>query len=97
MTFPLTRLSTLATVALSTFTMFAAAPDNYVPQYGGFCAYGVSINKLLPVDISTAQVRDGKLYFNLNPAIRIKFDADFAGNVVKANENWPGLRAKNAK
>lgn len=77
--------------------MFAAAPDKYVPQFGGFCAYGVSINKLLPVDISTAQVRDGKLYFNLNPAIRIKFDADFAGNVAKANQNWPGLKEKNAK
>lgn len=76
---------------------FAAAPEKYVPQFGGFCAYGVAINKLLPVDISTHQVRDGKLYFNLNPAIRVKFDADFAGNVAKANENWPALKEKNAK
>lgn len=77
--------------------MFAAAPDKYVPQYGGFCAYGVSINKLLPVDISTAQVRGGKLYLNLNPAIRTTFDADLAGNGAKANENWPGLKEKSAR
>ncbi len=75
--------------------LFAKAPQSYVAQFGGFCAYGVSINKLLPIDITTAQVRDGKLYFNLNPAVRVKFDADFAGNVAKATANWPGLVAKN--
>lgn len=76
---------------------FIAAPDSFVPQFGGFCAYGVSINKLLPVDITTAQVRDGKLYFNLNPGVRVKFDEDFVGNVAKANANWPALKQKYAK
>ncbi len=41
--------------------MFLADPDRFAPQYGGFCSYGVSIDILLPVDISTAQVRNGKL------------------------------------
>ncbi len=68
-----------------------------MPQFGGFCAYGVAINKVLPVDISTWQVRNGKLYFNLNPDIRIKFDADFDGNLAKAKKNWPGLVEKYAK
>lgn len=77
--------------------LFLKAPDKYAAQYGGFCAYGVSINKLFPVDISTAQIRNGKLYLNLNPDVRIKFDADFEGNVARANQNWPGLKAKNAK
>lgn len=77
--------------------LFTANPDKYVPQFGGFCAYGVSINKVLPVDISTWQVRHGKLYFNLNPDIRIKFDADFDGNLAKAKKNWPGLVEKYGK
>lgn len=77
--------------------LFTEKPDEYVPQFGGFCAFGVSINKLLPVDISTWQVRNGKLYFNLNPDIRIKFDADFEGNVAKAVKNWPELVKKNTK
>ena len=77
--------------------LFTESPDKYVPQFGGFCTFGVSINKLLPVDISTWQVRDGKLYLNLNPDIRTKFDADFEGNVAKATKNWPGLFKKNAK
>lgn len=70
---------------------FLANPDRYAPQYGGFCAYGVSINILLPVDITTAQVRNGKLYLNVNAAILEKFNADFAGSVERADANWPGL------
>jgi YHS domain-containing protein len=74
--------------------LFETAPEKYVPQFGGYCAYGVSIDKLLPVDITKWQVRDGKLYFNLNPAVRTKFDEDFEGNVAKAHANWPGLVKK---
>lgn len=75
---------------------FEQSPEKYIPQFGGYCAYGVSIGKLLPVDISTWQVRDGKLYFNLNPDIRTKFDAAFEDNVSKARGNWPGLVEKHS-
>ena len=77
--------------------LFTENPDKYVPQFGGFCAFGVAIDKLLPVDISTWQVRDGKLYLNLNPDILKKFNADFGGNVAKADKNWPGLLKKHKK
>jgi len=70
---------------------FMADPDRYAPQYGGFCAYGASLNILLPVDITTAQVRNGKLYLNVNAEILEKFNADFEGSVSRANINWPGL------
>ena len=40
--------------------MFEANPAKYAPQTGGFCAYGVSVGALFPVDISTWQIRDGK-------------------------------------
>jgi nicotinamidase-related amidase len=76
---------------------FLADPDRYAPQYGGFCAYGVSINMLLPVDITTAQVRRGKLYLNVNADILEKFNADFEGSVSRANSNWPGLFQEHAR
>src|SRR5580658_2115323 len=76
---------------------FTANPDKYCPQYGGFCAYGVGLNKLFPVDIDTWQVRNGKLYLNLNKSVLKKFNADFDGNVAKAEINWPGLVAKYGK
>jgi len=76
---------------------FQADPDRYAPQYGGFCAYGVSINILLPVDITTAQVRHGKLYLNVNADILEKFNADFQGSVTRANTNWPALFDQHAE
>lgn len=75
--------------------LFTVSPDKYVPQYGGFCAFGVSRDALAPVDISTWQVRNGKLYLNFDHDIMKKFDADFDGNVAKADTNWPGLVQKN--
>ena len=77
--------------------LFESAPEKYTPQCGGFCAFGVSVGALFPVDISTWQIRDGKLYLNLNQAILKKFNADFDANVAKANANWPDLVAKHGK
>ena len=77
--------------------LFTENPGKYAPQFGGFCAFGVALDKLFPVDISTWQVRDGKLYLNLNPDILKKFNADFAGNVAKADKNWPGVVDNNTK
>jgi YHS domain-containing protein len=77
--------------------LFTASPEKYAPQTGGFCAYGVGLGKLFPVDITTWQVRGGKLYLNLNQDILKKFNEDFAGNVAKAEKNWPGLVKKHGK
>lgn len=75
--------------------LFEENPGKYAPQYGGFCAYGVGRGALFPVDIDTWQVRNGKLYLNLNTSVLEKFNSDFDGNVTKAEMNWPGLVAKN--
>lgn len=77
--------------------LFEQNPDTYAPQYGGFCAYGVSVGALFPVDISTWQVRDGKLYLNKNADVLKLFNADPGGNITKADRNWPGLVARNGK
>ena len=77
--------------------LFAANPEKYVPQFGGFCAFGVAEGKLFPVDISTWQVRDGKLYLNLNPDVLKAFNADLKGKLAKATQNWSGLVKQNSK
>ena len=71
--------------------MFTADPDKYAPQFGGYCTYGVSVGALFPVDITTWQVRNDKLYLNLNPAILEIFNKGFDKNVANATEKWPGL------
>ena len=49
------------------------------------------------MDITTWQVRNEKLYLNLNQDILKKFNADFDANVAKADKNWPTLVKKHAK
>jgi YHS domain-containing protein len=73
---------------------FKTDPEKYVPQFGGYCAYGASEGALFPVDINTWQVRNGKLYLNLNPTILGEFNKNFDLDVAKAEKNWPDLVAK---
>ena len=77
--------------------LFQGSPERYLPQYGGYCAYGASRGALAPVQISTWQVRNGKLYLNKDAGVRERFDADFPGNVAKADANWPSLLAEHGK
>jgi len=76
---------------------FEKAPEKYAPQFGGFCAYGAAVGALFPVDVDTWQVKDGKLYLNLNPAILKEFNKDLKGNITKAEGNWGELEKKNTK
>ncbi len=68
---------------------FDAEPDKYAPKYGGFCAFGVSVGKKLPVQINTWQVVDDHLYLNYNKDVEKKFKKDVPGNIAKAEKNWP--------
>jgi YHS domain-containing protein len=77
--------------------LFTGNPEKYAPQYGGFCAFGVGLDAIFPVDINTWQIRNGKLYLNLNHDILEKFNADFEGNLAKAEKNWPGLVQKSGR
>jgi YHS domain-containing protein len=78
-------------------SQFDADPEKYAPQFGGFCAYGAALGALFPVDISTWQIRNGKLYLNLNPAISAEFNKDPAAFIAKAEKNWPGLLKKHSQ
>ena len=73
---------------------FEANPDRYVPQYGGFCAFGVSVGAKFDGDPRLFRIVDGKLYFNLNPEIRAQWIKDIPGNIKKANRNWTQIGDK---
>ena len=77
--------------------MFEAKPHKYVPQFGGFCAYGAAVGALFPVETDTWQIHKGKLYLNLNPTILDVFNKDIDTNIAKAHKNWKELVRKNGK
>jgi YHS domain-containing protein len=71
---------------------FEAKPERYVPQYGGFCAYGVSVGKKFDGDPSLARVRNGALYLFLNEDIVALYDKDPAGTLKNAERHWATIR-----
>jgi YHS domain-containing protein len=76
---------------------FDASPAKYEPQFGGYCAYGTSKGKLVPVEIDAFQVVDGRLLMQKNKDIRDSFNEDTKGNLKLADDKWPGLVEKNGK
>ncbi len=70
---------------------FASNPEAYAPQYGGFCAWAVSQGYTAEVDPTAWKIVDGKLYLNYDNNIQQKWAKDIAGNIAKANQNWPGV------
>lgn len=76
---------------------FLRQPDKYLPAYGGYCAFGVSIGKLFPVEIDTWEIIDGRLTLQFSQDIKKMFAEDKAGNLRKAEANWPKLVAQETK
>ena len=71
---------------------FEQQPEKYLPAYGGYCAYGVSLGVLAPVDIGTWEIIDGRLHLQFSVATKGKFDENRDGCILKANENWERIR-----
>lgn len=76
---------------------FDKEPDKYAPAFGGFCAYGVSRNKLVGVDLEAFQIVEGRLLLQYSKGVRNDFNKDPQGNLVRADQNWPGLVAQKGK
>jgi YHS domain-containing protein len=77
--------------------LFKAEPTKYEPAFGGYCAYGVSREKLVEVDVNAFQIVDGKLLLQYSKGVRDNFNKDTKGNLSKAEKNWPGLVEKKGK
>ena len=76
---------------------FDADPAKYEPQFGGYCAFGVSRGKLVEIDVTATQIVDGRLLLQYSPGVRDDFNKDAAGNLKKADANWPKLVEKKGK
>lgn len=68
---------------------FAAEPERYAPQYGGFCAYGMAKGYKATTSPEAFTIVDGKLYLNYNLDVRDRWQKDVPGFIVQADRNWP--------
>ena len=77
--------------------LFKSNPEKYAPQFGGFCAMGVALEKKLDVDPKAFRIVDNKLYLNLNSDVQKKWLTDVPGNINTAESNWPEIKTKTAQ
>ena len=73
---------------------FERDPERYLPAYGGYCAFGVAINKKFVGDPEVWKIVDGTLYLNLDKNIQSNWNQDIQGNITKADWNWTGIKDK---
>lgn len=73
---------------------FAASPEKYAPQFGGYCAWAVGHNYTADADPEAWRVVDGKLYLNYNRSVQQKWEQDRAKWIEEGHRNWPHLHKK---
>ena len=74
--------------------LFKANPEKYAPQYGGYCAYGVSQDALVTIEPDKFKVIDGKLYLNYDADVQAKWLKDPTGFIKQADMKFQGLLKK---
>ncbi|EKV02153.1 YHS domain-containing protein [Leptolyngbya sp. PCC 7375] len=71
--------------------IFEGSPQQYVPQYGGFCAVAVSEGKTFPINPHVYSVEDGQLYLFYNGKLgntKPQWEADADTRKANADEHW---------
>lgn len=76
---------------------FKANPEQYIPQYGGYCAYAMGDSgKKVDINPETFEIRDGKLYLFYNAWGTNTLELWLKGNVKglqkKADQNWDAVK-----
>ena len=67
---------------------FEDAPEKYLPQYGGYCAYGVAVGAKFDGDPHLWRIVDGRLYLNLNEDVQRTWEKDIPAYIKQADRNW---------
>lgn len=74
---------------------FTANPENFAPQYGGYCAWAIAEkNDFAPGDPEQWKIVNGKLYLNYNADIQQRWQKDIPGFIATGDKNWPLLVKK---
>lgn len=72
--------------------LFLKNPSQYEPQFGGFCAYGISEGHESPIKPEAFTIVDKKLYLNYNLKVKEIWSKDRAIRIKKATINWQKIQ-----
>ena len=70
---------------------FAAEPEKFARQYGGYCAYGVAKGSAVKIDPEAWHIVRGKLYLNYSKGIQKRWVDNQVKYITAADKNWPNV------
>ncbi len=73
--------------------LFNQNPAKYAPQYGGFCAFGMTFGKKFEIDGKAFEIVDGKLYVNKNLDVYKTWAKAIPKHILEANTEWPTVES----
>ena len=68
--------------------MFIADPEQYVPEFGGFCAAALTYGQMAKADPEVWAIVDGKLFLNYDKYALELFHEKLEENVAKSKKHW---------
>ena len=68
--------------------LFAENPEQYAPQFGGWCAYGWAQGYPARIDPDAWSIVDGKLYLNYNRKVQQKWEENREAYIEAAGRNY---------
>lgn len=74
--------------------LFKASPQKYAPQYGGYCAYGLSRGYKASTKPEAWTIDNGRLYLNYSLSVRSDWDKNRQERIQKADNYWPQIKDK---
>jgi YHS domain-containing protein len=77
--------------------LFKADPEKYKPQFGGWCAYAVSLGRIAPIDVNTFSIVNDRLFIQHNQRAVNGWNKDVPSNIVLADKYWPNVAAHHGK
>lgn len=72
---------------------FAAEPERWAPQYGGYCAFAMANGQVASTIPEAWSIHEDKLYLNFNLDVRERWERDRDNLIVRADVEWPEVRA----
>lgn len=71
--------------------LFAAEPERYAPQYGGYCAWAVAQGYTASIDPEAWDIVDGRLFLNYSKDVQRQWREGRDGFIPAADGHWPDL------
>lgn len=73
---------------------FEAAPEKYIPAYGGYCAYAMSTGSVVDINPKNWAIVDGQLYLNANFFAQSLWSIDKPRRISRADRHWSRLKVE---